>query len=171
MFKELTLQKYLPSELYIGVGRTKWNPGLDNVKAERFFIHEGYIQHMEDPSPHDIALIKLATPLDLGQDKDKVPICLPDSNQAGDDVKNSFSHCRVAGWGIIYSEYYPNGTLKNQHPRYPKRLREVALTVISTRECSNYLGIPRFRKANGTGAYYLMHLFVNCLAKFRNSYL
>ena len=89
------------------------------MEIEEIFIHNHY---NDDNVEFDIALLKLAEPLDLST---FIPICLPkrDSTFVG-------STAWVYGWGLKGNEDFDNHTAVT--------LQETAVQVISKRACKEH---------------------------------
>jgi len=81
------------------------------------------------PSNNDIALLKLATPVTLGQN-----VALIDLVTVADSaLVNPGNLATVTGWGSTVG-YDPDQT---PQPNYPDKMREVAVPIVSNADCNN----------------------------------
>jgi len=89
--------------------------------VEKLIIHPDYDEY---ENIHDIAIVKLATPLPELPSSDFVvnTICLPESEESFAGKK-----CLIAGWGRL-----------RDYGELPNTLQEVELPVFDWKKCNNY---------------------------------
>ncbi|XP_076047466.1 trypsin-1-like [Oratosquilla oratoria] len=98
-------------------GKTDETDVTKRISVESITIHKDYDSSTLD---NDIAIIKLAEPIEFQSDNKIAPVCLP-------DAKTNYSNVEaiVSGWGALSS----GGSS-------PDSLHEVAVTTLTNDECS-----------------------------------
>jgi len=94
------------------------------VDVSEHFVHENYNPTYQ---LNDIAIFKLASPLNFKQTKNIVPVCLPTPEVSTKNLVGQ--NATIVGWGTTSAGGRPTDTL-----------RQVLVPIISNQECANSYG-------------------------------
>ncbi|KAF2897101.1 hypothetical protein ILUMI_09082, partial [Ignelater luminosus] len=115
------------------------SPPVQDLLAENVVVHSDYKSKTFE---NDIALIKLATPINFSYENAQ-PICLPMSKTAKYDLNNNFAV--VTGWGVTESGFASSELLKVSVPIIPydqcQKIHKQYYTVTNKQICAGgFLG-------------------------------